>query len=102
MFASFPSISPFVFAILSAAGIAAWSLISRHMLKNEKDYMAVAAVNENIATVMLIVILGIFGVNALAQGEFVIEQIPAIGWVAFCAAVVLYPITAILSYKVFQ
>ncbi|MCL6088863.1 MAG: hypothetical protein M1530_01725, partial [Candidatus Marsarchaeota archaeon] len=57
----FSSISPFIWALAAAAGISAWSLLSRHIMRKEKDYLAVAVINENLSALVLIGALFVLG-----------------------------------------
>ncbi len=96
------SIPPVIWALLASAGIAGWSLLSRHIMRGEKDNMAVAVVNENLSAIWLILAVLIFGVSTLGDKPFEPSTIPLVGWGALLFSIALYTASGLLSYKVFQ
>jgi drug/metabolite transporter (DMT)-like permease len=96
------AISPFFWALAAAAGISAWSLLSRHIMRNEKDYLAVAVINENLSALVLIGALLVLGPGWLASAPIDFSSIPPLAWGALAVAIVLYTASGLLSYQVFQ
>ncbi len=100
------SIPPLFWALAAAAGISAWSLLSRHIMRNEKDYLAVAVINENLSALVLIGALFVLGPAWLSSSQLAapldFSSIPALAWGALAIAIVLYTASGLLSYQVFQ
>jgi len=101
---SFP-ISPYLFAFISIVGIAAWSLLSRKILRGEKDFIAVGASTETLSLVLLaamIILMGpTFGTTAQAAA-FDFSTVPLVGWIALIISFLSYASAVMLSYKAYQ
>ncbi len=109
MLESLFSISPFLFAAGAAVGMAGWNLINRHILRYEKDYMAVAAVNENLSAAMILLAILVLGGGWLSVEQNTVAApsagwfgIPFIAWAAFAISLVLYCFSGIINYRIGQ
>ncbi len=96
------SISPIFWALLCSAGFAAWTILTRLILKDEKDFIAVGGVNETLASVIMLVLILLVGIDAGSTRTFDFGSIPTFVWLVIAAASVLYTVFAYLNYRAFQ
>lgn len=102
MLESLSSIPPLFFALFAAAGIAAWSILSRRVLKNEKDFVAVGGLNEILASAFMLILILLLGTDLGPARSIDFSRIPVTGWLALAASSILYTIFTFLNYKAFQ
>ena len=95
-------ISPIFWALLCSAGFAAWTLLTRLILKDEKDFIAVGGVNETLASIIMLLLILFIGIDAGSSRIFDLGSIPTFVWLVIAASSILYTVFAYLNYRAFQ
>ncbi|VVB57060.1 EamA-like transporter family protein [uncultured archaeon] len=101
MLETFFSIPPILFAIFATVGVSAWSLLSRKILRGEKDFIGVGAATEMLSLgILLLFFLSLNG--ALGGADFDPASVPPVGWAALAVSFFAYMAAVLSSYKGFQ